>query len=184
VPTKRYWYDFDNEYKVLIGNAICTRGYLNKTGKKLHDVRFDNRRTLTKGWKNIIEFEYSGCYSVEHMLRKFYTSTHTGLGYNDLVQSLRCNHRPTKTAENQIPENNERDLFETVTLNEYNSPKYVRENLNLYKTNAIDKNYKENRKLDYPQIFTAGYHISRFMMHKQKFFKKKFRALRHKLKLR
>src|SRR4029079_15173907 len=64
-PTKRYWYDYDNEYKLVIGNVMCTKKYLLETGKRLYEVRHDNRRVLLKKWKNLIAFEYSSCYPAE-----------------------------------------------------------------------------------------------------------------------
>lgn len=179
VPTKRYWNDFDNEYKVIIGSAMCTKAYLVKNNKMLHHVRAENRRVMKKGWKNIVEFEYSSCYDPEHMLTKFYTSTHTGFTPEDLKQSLRCNHRPTRGILGIRPENNTKYFFETVELTEQNSPKYVRDNLSFYKLNVIDKDYKQNRRVDYPELFTAGYHVksalkngSQWFMQKKKLLKK------------
>lgn len=182
VPTKRYWYDFDNEYKLLIGNAMCNKNYLLNTGKKLHHVRAENRKVLQKGWKNIVEFEYSSCYDAEYMLRKFYTSTHTGFTPNDLKQSLRCNHRPVREIENRKPKNDSRFFFETVALTQRNSPKHVRENLAFYKTNAIDKNYKKNRREDYPELFKLNYFVAEFVERKKKWFNKKLSAVKYKLK--
>ncbi len=76
VPTKRYWYDFDNEYRPLIGNAMCNKAYLQNTGKKLHHIRKENRKVVKKGWKNLVQFEYSSCYECGLMLRKLRTHTH------------------------------------------------------------------------------------------------------------
>jgi len=162
IPTRRYWNDFDNEYRQIIGNAMCNKKYLVTNNKKLHDIRAENRKVLKKGWKNIIEFEYSSCYSPEHMLTKFYTSTHTGFTPTDLKQSLRCNHRPTREIVGAKPENTDKFFFETVLLTEKNSPKYVRDNLAFYKTNAVDVKYKQNRRVDYPELFTTLYYVKRF----------------------
>jgi hypothetical protein len=159
VPAKRYWYDFDNEYRLLMSKPMCSKKYLLKTGKKLHHVRAENIKTREKGWKNIISFEYSSCYDTEYMLRKFYTSTHTGFNEHDLRQSLRCNMRPISSVKARKAENNKRNFFETAVLTQYNSPKYVRDNLAFYKTNAINADYKKNRREDYPELFTVTYHI-------------------------
>src|SRR6266536_1576554 len=137
VPTKRYWYDFDNEYRVLIGNAMCNKKYLLANNKKLSQVRFENRCILRKGWRNIIQFEYSGCFDKEFMLRKFYTSTHTGLGPEELEKSLLYNHRPVSPAYIDKIRKDKKFFFETVKLTEYNSPAIVRDNLNKYKTHSV-----------------------------------------------
>lgn len=181
VPTKRYWYDFDNEYRVIIGNAMCNKKYLATNNKKLHHIRAENRSVLKKGWKNIIEFEYSSCYHPDHMLTKFYTSTHTGFTPNDLNQSLRCNHRPTREVQGTKPENNRKYFFETVELTPKNSPAYVRDNLSYYKINAIDKKYKVNRRTDYPELFTIQNYVGSFILNQAKWINKKLRILKMKL---
>lgn len=180
-PTKRFWYDFDNEYYPLIGNAMCKKRYLLESGKKLHEVRAENRRLLKENWKNIIAFEYSGCYPKEHILRKFYTSTHTGYTPNDLKQSLRCNQRPTSENASWKTGNNKYFFFETVKLTKRNSPEYVRQNLSFYKLNNIDANYRQNRRTDYPELFTMSYYIHQFMVVKKRWFNKKWKALNYKL---
>jgi hypothetical protein len=183
VPTKRYWFDFDNEYKLLISNTMCSKEYLVKTGKELHEIRRDNRKIAKDRWKHVVQFEYSTCYNAEHILRKFYTSTHTGFTPNDLEQSLRCNHRPVYEVRGTKPENSELYFFETVKLNETNSPKYVRENLTILKTNNIDINYKQNRRTDYPELFTVSHHARRLVKQYKIAWQKKFRYAVRKLKM-
>ena len=161
---------------------MCTKKYLTSTGKRLHQVRAESRRVISRGWKNIIAFEYSSCYDRESVLRKFYTGTHTRFTLNDLKQSLRCNHRPTREFANWKAENNRYWFFETVKLDERNSPDYVRKNLSQYKTNSVDKNYKRNRKTDYPELFKTSYHINQFISARSKWASKKYKALRYKIK--
>jgi hypothetical protein len=181
-PTRRYWYDFDNAYQQLIGNSMCTKRYLAATGKYLHEVRVENRKVLKKGWKNIIAFEYSSCYEEKFVLRKFYTFGHTGFTPNDLKQALRCNQRPTRELATWKAENNKYWFFETVKLDQRNSPKYVRENLPYYKTGLIHKNYKQNRKTDYPELFTMSYYVNQFTATVKKWLNKKYKAVKYKLK--
>lgn len=180
-PTKRFWYDFDNAYHYLIGNAMCSKNYLISSGKKLHHVRAENRKILYRGWKNIIAFEYSSCYDAGFILRKFYTSTHTGYTPGDLRSALRCNQRPTSENATWKTQNNRYFFFETVNLTEANSPAYVRENLLFYKTNSIDSNYKKNRRADYPELFTAAYYTKYFTGKLKTLFYKKLKAVKYKL---
>ena len=181
-PTKRYWYDFDNEYKMMIGNAMCRKNYLLQNEKKLHQVRSENRRVINSKWKNIIAFEYSSCYDKEYIMRKFYTSTHTGFTQNDLKLSLRCNHRPTREFATWKADNNKYWFFETAQLTENNSPKFVRENLQSLKTGNIDVQYKLNRRKEYPDLFTMKYFINRFTTAKKKYLLKKAKNFRYKVK--
>jgi hypothetical protein len=182
-PTRRYWYDFDNAYLQTIGNAMCTKKYLKSTQKKLHEIRYENRGKLKGKWKNIIAFEYSSCYSSEYIIRKFYTGLHTGFTPNDLKQSLRCNHRPTRELATWRAENSKYWFFEKVKLTKKNSPDFVRENFGCYKTNSIDKNYKKNRREDYPELFKISYFINRFITLKKNWINKKWKAFRYKMKI-
>lgn len=50
-PTKRYWYDFDNEYKNIISNVMCTKKHLAQSGKTLFEIRVDNRRVSKRNGK-------------------------------------------------------------------------------------------------------------------------------------
>ncbi|MFN8271477.1 MAG: hypothetical protein U0U33_14520 [Chitinophagaceae bacterium] len=180
-PTRRFWYDFDNAYHYLIGNAMCSKKYLADTGKQLHDVRAENRRVMYKGWKNTIAFEYSSCYSADFIIRKFYTSTHTGYTPNDLRKALRCNQRTPSENATWKTENNKYFFFETVPLTPRNSPAAVRNNLAYFKTNSVDPDYKRNRRADYPELFSAMYYIREYKGRWQRFYQKKMKGLKYKV---
>lgn len=183
IPVKRFWYDFDNEYKVLLWRPLCSKQYLLSSAKKLHEVRVDSFRYRGKPWSNTIGFEYSSCYDKEFILRKFYTSTHTGFTANDMLQSLRCNHRPTHEVASLKPENDDKYFFEQVKLTAGNSPAYVRDNLQALKTNIIDPQYRQNRKTDYPELFSLKYTFSKKSKSFFTWFRKKQAFLLRKLKL-
>lgn len=183
VPTKRFWYDFDNEYRLLIGNVMCSKKYLLSCGKKLHELRKENRKISKDKWNHIVQFEYSSCYNLEFVQRKFYTGTHTGFTPNDLKRSLQCNHRPTYEVRDTKPENNKLYFFETIKLNATNAPKYVREHLAVLKTNLVDKNYKLNRRHIYPELFRLNYFITQYYKNTARWFSKKFRNASRKLKM-
>ena len=177
IPTQRYWYDFDNAYLPLLGLPICTRRYLLTHRKKLSQIRFENRCILKKGWKHIIQFEYSSCFGKEHLLRKIYSGTHTGLGPEELEKSLLYNHRPVNPAYIDSVRKDEKFFFERVTLTPGNSPAIVRENLSHYKTNVVDQDYARHRKTVYAYAFTFRYRLSYRLQDARVYCKKKFRFL-------
>ena len=74
--------------------------------------------------------------------------------------------------------------METVILTERNSPCYVREHLALLKTNSVDPNYKQNRRKDYPELFTFRYHWIEFINSQKRWFYKKQKAVFYKLGLK
>jgi hypothetical protein len=156
VPRLRYWYDFDNKFSLLYGTPLCTKAYIKKhNDKTLSLIRKEISSLPLDGWKTIPAFEYSSCYDADYILRKLETTAHTGLNIADLKQALRCNHRTVHTFRKERLRPNKKYFFETVQLNEHNSPLYVRENLSSLKTNNIDKNYEANRRQDYPQFYST-----------------------------
>lgn len=158
ISVKRFWFDFDNEYAPVYGIPVCNKKYLVSEDKSLSDVRRKYHGKLQMNWDLIIGFEYSSCFNKEDILRKLDTNSHTGFTRADLERALACNHRPFKLALGEQPDLNKKNLFETVRLTESNSPALVRENLKTYKTNNINKAYKQKRKELYPELFSAkGY---------------------------
>lgn len=162
VSTKRYWFDFDNEYKPLYGIPMCTKKYLQTNNQKLHHVRVAYHADLKMKWNNIIGFEYSSCFNINEILRKLSTYSHMAVKVEELQQALRCNHRPVLKIRNMKIKNNQRFFFEKIILTPENSPKYVRDNIEKLRTGNINPNYKENRKIDYPHLFTIQYKLSEF----------------------
>lgn len=183
VSTKRYWFDFDNEYKIIYGIPMCRKQYLLSNNKKLHEVRVMFHADLKMRWRNIIGFEYTSCFKIDEIIRKINTYAHTSLQVSELEQSLRCNHRTISKYYPVQIQNNKRFFLETVKLTRENSPQYVRDNLAFLKTNNIDKNYKENRRADYPELFTMSYYIRRFVRDNKAILQKKFRYALRKLKM-
>lgn len=183
ISIQRYWYDFDNLYKPLYGIPACTKAYLKNNKKKLHHVRCDFHANLKMQWDNIIAFEYSSCFKIDAIFRKLETQSHMGVKMEELKQSLRCNHKPILKARQATIENNDRFFFETIQLNEYNSPKYVRENLTWLKTNNIHPDYQKNRQTDYPFLFTFRYKMLVFVKNVIKRINIAFRQLSRVLRI-
>ncbi len=183
VSTKRYWFDFDNEYKILYGIPMCTKAYLIATSKKLHDVRFDYHADLKMDWNNIIGFEYSSCFDVGHIIRKLETGSHMGFSDENLKKAMFCNHRVISEKRKRTLKPTDKFFLDTIILTESNSPAYVRENLAVLKTNNINPNYKENRKAMYPHFYSPFYSFNEWVNEKKNFLSKKFRFLMRRLRL-
>lgn len=183
VSTKRYWFDFDNEYKILYGIPMCTKKYLQTTGKKLHDVRVEYHANLKMNWNKIIGFEYSSCFDAGHIVRKLETGAHMAFTEADLKQALRCNHRIISPKRRRRLKPTDEFFLDTIELDNQNSPKYVRDNLRSIKTYNIDQRYHENRRTAYPHLFSPLYKISQVAEDKSIFFRKKFRFLMRRLRL-
>jgi len=188
VPRLRYWYDFDNQHLEMHASLLCTKAFLSANP----DFTLSHLRKWYTGgltdFKNPIIFEYSSCFDVDHIVRKLETNPHTGVSKKSLIQSLRCNHR--SIAEHLYKSHlrpNAHYFFETVELNAQNSPLYVRQNLARLKTNVVDKNYKENRRKDYPQFYTFYFSYldgtKRFFNNTAKVARKKFRFFLRRIKL-
>ncbi len=163
VPRMRYWYDYDNQYPRLYSSVLVTKKYMLQHPKySLSYLR--NKYSVgkySKRYKNIIVFEYSSCFTISNLLRKLETNPHTGINKQDLLQALRCNHRtmPVYLHRKYL---SPKDFFEMVKLDETNSPALIRQNLVSYKTNIVNGNYKQNRRKDYPQLFSLKFKLVDF----------------------
>lgn len=93
----------------------------------------------------ICAFEYAYSFSLEDNFKKCSTFAHDRYTVGSLHRSqmLNCWHRDA--ARGEVLGRDVYDWFETIELNEYNTPKFVLENLNRFKINAIDPNYASNR---------------------------------------
>jgi hypothetical protein len=183
VKTRRYWFDFDNEYSVMYGIPMCTKKYLLETGKKLHDVREQYHAKLRMKWKRIIGFEFSSCFGIDNITGKLNTFSHTGYNYADVMQALKCNHRPVVQPYPQYVKNTKRYLFKTVRLTKKNSPLYVREHLHRLKTGNINPGYKKHRRENYPALFTVQYFLQNVSGNIKTWFKTKYKFFLIKAKL-
>lgn len=182
VPRQRYWFDFDNQHINTHTSLLCTKKFL---VQNKHLTLSTLRKLYTfgaEGWENAIIFEYSSCFSREYIMRKLDTNPHTGISRQSLEQALRCNHRaiPLYMLKKKLKPT-KHFFFEEVELTEKNSPLYVRQHLRELKTNVVDKNYRDNRKKDYPYFYTFYYsffeNIKEFASLNSRRINKKFRRI-------
>ena len=156
VPRRRFWYDFDNLWNAVRSTPLVTVAQIRaaKGDMGLGFLRSDHIGYADE-WPQTLVFEYSYCYGYENILRKFRTFPHGGMTETEIRQSTRCNHIPISAFRKMKLDLHKPLWMEKVTLTPQNSPRYVRENLELLRTNSIDPNYSQNRLADYPHLFTA-----------------------------
>ena len=152
---KRFWFDFDNEWRaqrftplVRIPALIKWLGSGNSLGKL--------RGSMISSWPSAglsgSIFEYSACFDKKGIYRKYETIGHVGMFREDIDRALECNHRPQFRIKGQQLGPRRDDWLERIQLNERNSPTYVRERFELLRTGNIPDDYIENRKRFYPEF--------------------------------
>lgn len=146
----RYWWDFDNR-NWWEANQRCRfiqtyPVHSLKRGAVLRDRNSVGKAVMIDD--NPLAFEYCFCFSKEDCWYKLSTSLHTNWQRDEFEDSINCNYWTQRNGEKPNI-NNRYHWFETVNLHEKNSPKYVRDNLELLKTNLIPKNYRANRMKKY-----------------------------------
>jgi hypothetical protein len=155
VSCLRYWYDFDNQYEILYGIPLVSVRYFKASGKQISEHRKENIGPCKQKWNNIICFEYSHCLDMASIVQKYSSFSHIGATLSDIKEGLMNNCRILPQNKKQRLDYGPRNFFKIVQLNNYNSPSYVRENLNSLKTRTVDVNYSENRKKNFPEIFST-----------------------------
>lgn len=148
VGRMRYWYDYDNRcFLPNIYIPVLPYKYFLYQPDLLQQVRHF-RQTSHPAHEKPVAFEYSYVFkSLEELWRKKQTYSHTGFTVECLQQALKANHWPRPQERGEKLGDNPYDFFETVELNEDNSPQYVRDNLSNLKTNIVNPNYHAERKL-------------------------------------
>jgi hypothetical protein len=156
LPMIRYWYDYDNYargrgYAILPINNIRSHNSIVKAyDDYLHEA------ASCPSPEDLVAFEYCQCCSKKQIYRKFDDGPFYYFTPEDFEEAFRCNYWPKAKAigeQLQSPIVSPDNWFETVELNKYNSPAYVREHLAELKTHNIDPGYKENRKIYFPEWF-------------------------------
>lgn len=161
IPRRRFWYDYDNLWLAIRSTPIVT---VEKIIEAEADMAMGFLRSdhigYSEEWERTLIFEYSYCYDRENILRKFRTFPHGGMTDKEISQSMRCNHIPISTFRAKKLDLHKDLWMEKVTLTAENSPNYVRENLAYLRTNVIDTNYAQNRRIDYSHLFTLKHRIT------------------------
>jgi hypothetical protein len=156
LPMIRYWYDYDNFARGR-GYSVLPMGLIRKHDsiKNAYDD-YRHEAAMVPPPEELVAFEYCACCGKDRILEKIQTVPFYYHTMADFEEAFRCNYWPKAKqigeavrSPLEAPDN----WFETVKLNEYNSPAYVREHLVELKTHNIDPNYKENRKTYFPQWF-------------------------------
>lgn len=147
---QRMWWDWDNIaiYQKFIP---CHKIGALKERERPFDHR--NRHCKMLNPDIVCAFEYSHCFDSPSNWVKVTTSAHDKYTEEVMNNAYRYNtwHKsPQRNEHLQYP----LDFFETIELNESNSPKFVLDNIAKLKVNTIDPAYAENRvcylNLPYP----------------------------------
>jgi hypothetical protein len=154
---KRFWFDFDNVWPAQrftpLVRISALRGWFGP-GHSLGTIRGPLIRSWPSAGLRGLLYEYSACYGLAAVRRKYDTVGHVGMQQPDLDRALACNHRPQFRIKGQQVGLGRDDWLERVRLTERNSPDYVRENFERLRTRNIADNYVENRKRFYPGFFS------------------------------
>ena len=154
IPTRRYWFDFDNQFAPLMGIPIVQLADLDSEERSLGEVRRAGSGLLTTSTEQVVAFEYTSCYPAESIFRKLSTQSHTGYSRADLDDALSCNHRPIASARGMRLRDSDLDLLERVELDAANSPAHVREHLAELRTGNVRAGYRERRARAHPWLGT------------------------------
>lgn len=140
----RYIYDYDNFAQRSTFDMICPSfkiKHLKNGTAKLRDKKWVGRQV--GNLDNPVCFEYCSVFTYEGYISKFNSSLHTQWQLRELNEALTWN---TWEQRGRLPDPNCRwHWFQTIELNEKNSPKYIRENLNSLKTHLLNPDYVNNR---------------------------------------
>lgn len=179
LPRMRYVFDFDNRYMPLYSTVACRKSYLKRYPTvTLSHLREKYNNVIDSTWQHFMVFEYSSCYDTKHIVRKLDTNAHTHFKKEDLEVALKHNHRLIKPYNLKFLRPNETFFFEKAVLDETNSPRWVRENLDKIKTNNVNLDYQRNRTITYPQFYDHRYVFLRF----KDYCKNEIRSFRRKTK--
>ncbi|MDO4228179.1 MAG: hypothetical protein Q4C98_00025 [Capnocytophaga sp.] len=145
-----FCYDFDNytnrkRYNPIVKVLDLTK---NKTIQILkHPTDKNSRKIIQIGNEKFI-FEYTFCFSKEAITKKLNSFAHvTDLNQNDLDFCFANNISmisPDKIDDNHLK--NKEFFYSKLTLDETNSPKFVRDNFEKIRTGVVNENYLITRK--------------------------------------
>lgn len=146
VGRQRYWYDYDNKcFLPNIRIPVVPVELLHQYPDAISRVRHSHGITFDAGDRPIA-FEYSYVFKdMEDVWRKKCTYAHTNFTHECIEIALECNHWPRTDKRGESIGGDKMDFFEFVELTPENSPKFVRDNLDILKTNIVNPNYRENR---------------------------------------
>jgi hypothetical protein len=159
---RKSWYDYNNYGNCQPQHAFIPVEWVRKANRIVYiennGPHIIMQKTGTDVPQEFSAFEYTFCYTKEHINRKLNTYGHHPFCEADVDIALKCNHWIRRSMVGDIcpPPNSTRKethWFEFEELSENNAPGYVLDNFDKLKTNNVDANYKENRNIHYPNYF-------------------------------
>jgi hypothetical protein len=145
---QKYAYDFDNldsQQRFTPFVSLKALRHLPAPSLSLFRTRFDGTPYVDLPYV----VEYTFCFSLEAIFRKLSMFPHVSPSNEAIRESLLING----TALYIDADNSERRWFKKVKLDDQIVPDYIVTNFQKLRTNNIDQNYLENRRLKYPDLF-------------------------------
>jgi hypothetical protein len=152
LPRRRFVFDIDNEAVPRVRHVpLVALSALTGSDASLDRLR-KSLFGVVPGPEHLV-YEYSSCYSLEHITRKVAGYAHLGPGPDALGRSFECNHVPLPRAPTRlVPE----DWYHRVDPESVGAPRYVLEHLEELRTGLVNPEYREARRRCYPRLFGHG----------------------------
>jgi hypothetical protein len=129
MPKTVYAFDFDNQWMAKDrSTAIFRISYLKESQLLFSQAR---RQFLMNKiqWPLNLHFEFTSCFSIEHIYRKCSTFSHAGTALTEIQEAMLCNHMPISKSRGGILSLDAKNWYIQIPLTKQNSPRYIRENL-------------------------------------------------------
>lgn len=142
----RFWLDFDVLSFRSKGDIVCPSykvKHLKEGQAKLSQKKWNGR--LVENGNRPYAFEYTNCFNIEGHYKKYGSSLHTYWSKEKIDEACLTGTWAKTTYQGPPSKTCRWDWLLPVNLHKNNSPKYVRENLDILKTNLVPHNYIENR---------------------------------------
>lgn len=146
---QKYAYDFDNldsQQRFTPFISLKALHQLPAPSLSLFRSRFDGIPYIELPYV----VEYTFCFSIEAIFRKLSMFPHVSPSNEAIHESLLING----TALYTDSDHSERRWFKKVKLDDQIVPDYIVTNFQKLRTDNIDQNYFENRRLKYPHLFS------------------------------
>nr|WP_161501307.1 hypothetical protein [Rhodopirellula sp. SM50] len=155
LPRIRYWYDFDNLWPMRRSTPIVAAKRLFTSEETIGWYRLKTIGRPTR-WAEELVFEYSFCFSLDWIIRKYETFTHPGFELSEIKNAIRCNRTPVAERQRLSISLDESFWLRPVTLSAQNSPTYIREHLEDLKTNVVPSDFATHRRTSFPELFNPA----------------------------
>jgi len=148
IKRTRFVFDFDNlDYQFRTCPIVDVGLIAMRTKYRISEFRERQDAVFVEGIFKVTEFSY--CLSRDGILTKLRDFSHQTPPVEEIENAFRLNHSLRYPDD---PKSNV-NWLRRVNLSHATHPMYVLDNIQNLKTNVINANYEEIRKIDYPDLF-------------------------------